>query len=97
MLMAFSSCAVLPLQVGNIEHSSVENLLGLQNVKVCGHAVIDAKMGELYRIFLHLEVVDLIGVKSIQYKARSRHWPRRSRALKSTISARILGRKELRA
>ena len=47
----------LPLQVGDLSVRRIENLLSLQNVELGGHAVLDAKIGELHRIFLRLDGV----------------------------------------
>ena len=41
-----------PLQVRDLSVRRIENLLSLQNVKLCGHAMIDANLGELHRVFL---------------------------------------------
>src|SRR6266851_3442520 len=44
----------LPLQVRNLGVCGIENLLSLQDVKLGGHAMLDAKIGELHRVFLRL-------------------------------------------
>ena len=45
----------LPLQVGDLSVRRIEDLLSLQNIKLGGHAVLDAKIGELHRVFLRLD------------------------------------------
>src|SRR6267378_5283069 len=43
------------LQVRDLSVRRIKNLLSLQNVELCGYAVIDAKLGELHRVFLRLD------------------------------------------